>query len=102
QALTLGIRDYVGKCGFRRALVGLSGGIDSALTATLATDALGRENVVGVSLPSRFSSGHSRDDARELADNLGIEFHTIPIEPAVQAFLGQLDPLFAGTPFGLA
>ena len=102
HALELGIRDYVHKCGFTRVLVGLSGGIDSALTATLAADALGRENVVGVSMPSGFSSQHSRDDARDLAKNLGIEYHTVAIEPIVQAFLGELAPLFADTPFGLA
>jgi NAD+ synthase (glutamine-hydrolysing) len=102
RALVVGIRDYMHKCGFKRVLIGLSGGIDSALTAALAVDALGAENVVGISMPSRFSSGHSRDDARVLAENLGIEYHTIAIEPVVQAFLQQLDPLFHGTPFGLA
>ena len=101
-ALTLGIRDYIGKCGFKRVLVGLSGGIDSALTATMAVDALGAENVVGVSMPSRFSSTHSRDDAAALASNLGIEYHAVAIEPVFQAFLAQLDPLFKGTPFGIA
>lgn len=102
RALTLGIHDYVRKCGFRKVLIGLSGGIDSALTAVLATDALGKENVAGISMPSRFSSGHSRDDARDLARNLGIAYHVIPIEPIMQAYLGQLEPLFADTPFGLA
>lgn len=102
NALTLGIRDYVYKCGFKKALIGLSGGIDSALTATLAADALGPQNVMGVSMPSRFSSQHSRDDARDLAENLGIEYHTVAIEPIVEAFLGQLHDLFADTPFGLA
>ena len=102
EALKLGIRDYVGKCGFKQVLIGLSGGIDSALTAVLAADALGPENVVGISMPSQFSSGHSKDDARELAENLGIAFHTIAIEPIYRSFLGQLEPLFAGTQFGLA
>jgi len=102
NALVLGIRDYVAKCGFKHVLIGLSGGIDSALTATLAADALGGENVTGVSMPSVFSSQHSRDDAAELARNLGIEYHTIAIEPIIETFLRQLEPLFKGTPFGLA
>lgn len=101
-ALKLGLRDYIAKCGFKRVLVGLSGGIDSALTAALAADALGPENVVGVGMPSQYSSGHSLDDAEALARNLGIEFHTIAIEPLYNAFLGQLDDLFKGTEFGLA
>ena len=102
NALALGIRDYVHKCGFRRVLIGLSGGIDSALTAALAADALGPENVVGVSMPSRFSSQHSRDDAADLAAHLGIVCHTVAIEPMVESYLAQLGPLFEGTPFGLA
>lgn len=102
DALKLGIADYVYKCGFRRVLVGLSGGIDSALTAALAADALGPENVVGVLMPSRFSSDHSLTDAEALAKNIGIESHVIEIEPLVQAYLKQLAPLFAGTSFGLA
>ncbi|MEN6626172.1 MAG: NAD+ synthase [Candidatus Sumerlaeia bacterium] len=102
EALKLGIADYVCKCGFRRVLIGLSGGIDSALTAALAADALGPENVVGVLMPSRFSSDHSLSDAEALAKNLGIERHVIEIEPIVQVFLEQLEPLFAGTKFGLA
>ncbi|HOE95185.1 MAG TPA: NAD+ synthase [Candidatus Sumerlaeota bacterium] len=101
-ALKLGIHDYVAKCGFERVLLGLSGGIDSALTAVLAADALGPARVTGVAMPSRFSSRHSRDDARRLADNLAIDFHTLAIEPIYQAYLAQLEPLFAGTPFGLA
>ncbi|MCE5228913.1 NAD+ synthase [bacterium] len=102
EALKLGIADYVYKCGFRRVLIGLSGGIDSALTAALAADALGPENVVGVLMPSRFSSDHSLTDAEALAKNLGIERHIVEIEPIVQTFLKQLEPLFAGTKFGLA
>ncbi len=102
RALLLGIRDYVHKCGFKRVLIGLSGGIDSALTALLAADALGPENVVGVSMPSRFSSDHSRDDAHELAERLGIECHGVPIEPICESFLAQLEPLFAGTELGIA
>ena len=102
EALKLGLRDYFAKCGFRRCIIGSSGGIDSALALALATDALGSENVVSVSMPSQFSSDHSRDDAAELARRLGIEHHTIAIEPLYQAFMKQLEPLFAGTPFGLA
>src|SRR5579862_4343483 len=80
RALTLGVGDYVRKNGFQSAIISLSGGIDSALTATIAVDALGADRVTGVSLPSRYSSEGSRDDARALADNLGIRFLTIPIE----------------------
>lgn len=101
-ALTLGVRDYVHKCGFKRVLLGLSGGIDSALTAAIAADALGPESVVGVSMPSQFSSQHSRDDARILAENLGIEYHSFAIEPVFERFIQTLDPIFQGTKFGLA
>ena len=97
RALVLGTRDYLGKSGFTKALVGLSGGIDSALTATVAADALGRENVVGISMPSRYSSEGSITDSRELADSLGIEFWVIPIEPAHLAFTDMLEPHFTGT-----
>jgi NAD+ synthase (glutamine-hydrolysing) len=97
DALVLGLRDYVHKSGFHKALVGLSGGIDSALTAALAVEALGRENVVGISLPSRISSQHSRDDARILAANLGIAYHSVGIAGLVEAAEGALAPLFAGT-----
>ncbi|HET9110741.1 MAG TPA: NAD+ synthase [Ktedonobacterales bacterium] len=94
RALTLGVRDYVRKGGFSEALVALSGGIDSALTAAIAVDALGADNVLGVSLPSRYSSEGSRHDARELAENLGIRFMTIPIEPVFTAALETLaEPL---------
>ncbi|HEX9035889.1 MAG TPA: NAD+ synthase [Ktedonobacterales bacterium] len=94
RALTLGVRDYVHKGGFTEALVALSGGIDSALTAVIATDALGAEHVTGVSLPSRYSSAGSRDDARDLATNLGIRFMTIPIEGVFAAGLETLrEPL---------
>jgi NAD+ synthetase len=101
-ALTLGIRDYMAKCGFKKAVVGSSGGIDSALTLALAAAAIGRRNVVSVAMPSQFSSGHSRSDAADLAGRLGVEHHEIAIEPIYQAYLARLDPLFAGTPFGLA
>lgn len=95
HALLLGINDYVRKCGFRGVVIGLSGGIDSAVTAALARRALGPENVVGISMPSRFSSEGSKSDARALAENLGIEFHTIPIEEIFQSYLTALQPLFA-------
>lgn len=96
-ALMLGTRDYVRKTGFRKALIGLSGGIDSALTAAIAVDALGRENVVGVGMPSRFSSEGSVSDAKELADKLGIDFQIVPIEPAHLAFTDMLEPYFRDT-----
>jgi len=95
-ALVLGLADYVHKCGFEKALVGLSGGIDSAVTAVLAVEALGPKQVLGVALPSRFSSAHSLADARQLAANLGIEFLVVPIEPAHQAFEAMLAEPFAG------
>ncbi|MFY3744070.1 NAD+ synthase [Anaeromyxobacter sp. Red801] len=90
RALVMGVRDYVRKCGFRQAVVGLSGGIDSALTACIAAEALGAENVLGVGMPSRYSSGHSREDAAELARNLGVRFREIGIEPMHAAFLAAL------------
>ena len=98
DALVLGLRDYAHKTGFRRALVALSGGIDSAVVGVLAAAALGPENVTGVSLPSAISSQHSRDDARTLAGNLGIAFQTIPIADAVAATEAALGPAFAGRP----
>ncbi|WP_322796246.1 nitrilase-related carbon-nitrogen hydrolase, partial [Tepidiforma sp.] len=90
RALVLATRDYLHKTGFREAIIGLSGGIDSAVVAAVAVDALGAERVMGVSMPSRYSSEHSREDARELAENLGIRFLTIPIEPAHAAMLTML------------
>ncbi|HVZ64936.1 MAG TPA: NAD+ synthase [Lacunisphaera sp.] len=102
DALVLGVRDYAHKTGFKRALVALSGGIDSALVAVIAAEALGRENVTGVSLPSAISSQHSRDDARTLASNLGIRFETIAIADAVAASEAALGPLFAGRPRDVA
>lgn len=97
-ALVLGLRDYAHKSGFKRALVALSGGIDSALVAELAVTAFGPENVLGVSLPSAISSDHSKDDARALAQNLGIRFETIAIADAVAATEHALAPIFTGRP----
>jgi NAD+ synthase (glutamine-hydrolysing) len=91
SALVLGVKDYVRKCGFRAAIVGLSGGIDSAVTACIAAEALGPQAVLGVAMPSRYSSDHSREDAAELARNLGIRFREISIEPMHAAFLAQLE-----------
>lgn len=97
-ALVMGVRDYVRKCGFRTAVVGLSGGIDSAVVAALAAEALGPENVHGVAMPGRFSSDHSREDARALAESLGIRFSEIAIEPVHSAYERLLAPHFAGRP----
>jgi len=97
-ALVLGLRDYAHKSGFKKALIALSGGIDSALVAELAVEALGSDNVIGVSLPSAISSQHSRDDARDLARNLGIRFETISIADTVAAAEASLGPVFAGRP----
>ena len=102
RALTLGTRDYVRKCGFDKVLVALSGGIDSSLVAAIAVDALGSENVVGVSMPSRFSSEVSVVDAKLLADNLGIELWTLPIEQPFEAMLNTLEPQFKGTDWGVS
>jgi NAD+ synthase (glutamine-hydrolysing) len=102
DALVLGTRDYVRKCGFKKALVGLSGGIDSALVAALAVEALGKENVHGIGMPSEFSSPGSIEDARALAGNLGIAFDLLPIAPVFEQFQHGLQPLFHGTAFGLA
>jgi NAD+ synthase (glutamine-hydrolysing) len=102
DALVLGTRDYVRKCGFSKALIGLSGGIDSALVAAIAVEALGPENVLGVGMPSEFSSSGSIDDARALADNLGIRFELVAIRDVFTQYQHTLEPLFAGTPFGLA
>ena len=96
RALVLGVRDYFQKCGFQSAVLGLSGGIDSALTAVIAVEALGAENVRGVSLPSQYSSQGSLDDARILAENLGIRYDIVPIQPVFQPVKGQLSDIFAG------
>ncbi|MFL5277870.1 MAG: NAD+ synthase [Myxococcales bacterium] len=95
-ALTLGIRDYARKTGFRSAVLGLSGGIDSALTAVLAARALGRENVTGIAMPSRYTANMSNEDAAVLAERLGIHFHTIAIEAIFSAYLSALEPIFRG------
>ncbi len=97
SALVMGTRDYLHKNGFQRAVIGLSGGIDSALVACIAADALGAENVIGVSMPSRYSSDHSKTDAQQLAENLGIRYETIPIEPIFTGYLTTLAPQFADT-----
>jgi NAD+ synthase (glutamine-hydrolysing) len=96
SALVLGTRDYMHKCGFQKAIIGLSGGIDSALTAAIATDAIGAENVIGVGMPGPYSSQGSIDDARNLAKNLGIRFELISINPAYEAYREMLRGVFAG------
>ena len=102
DALVLGTQDYVRKCGFSKVLVGLSGGIDSALVAAIAVEALGAENVVGIGMPTEYSSLGSIQDARKLAKNLGVRFELLPIHDVFAQFQHVLQPLFAGTPFGLA
>ncbi|HEY4356994.1 MAG TPA: NAD+ synthase [Acidobacteriaceae bacterium] len=102
NALVLGTRDYLHKCGFRKALLGLSGGIDSALVAAIAVEALGAENVQGIGMPSEFSSTGSVSDAEKLARNLGIAFSIVPIRGIYEAFSKELEPFFAGSAFGLA
>ncbi len=102
DALVLGVRDYFRKTGFGHAYIGLSGGIDSSLVAVITTTSLGKENVTGVSMPSRYSSDHSKGDARVLADNLGIEFLTIAIEPIFVAYLEQLRQPFKERPADVA
>jgi NAD+ synthase (glutamine-hydrolysing) len=97
SALSLGLGDYVRKCGFKSVIIGLSGGIDSALIAAIAVDALGANNVFGVSMPSRYSSGGSRTDAEKLAHNLGIRYEVLPIEPVFKSVESQLQKVFAGT-----
>ncbi len=98
DALVLGVRDYLGKCGFRSAVIGLSGGIDSAVTAVLAVAALGKENVRGVALPSQYSSAGSLDDAQALAENLGIQYDVIPIETGFETAKQSLAPVFGDRP----
>jgi NAD+ synthase (glutamine-hydrolysing) len=96
EALTLGTRDYIGKCGFKKAVVGLSGGIDSAVVCAVACRAIGKDNVIGVAMPSRYSSAGSLDDAKALAENLGIRYDVIPIEEAFNGFEHMMSPAFDG------
>lgn len=102
NALVLGVKDYFGKLGFTKAIIGLSGGIDSAVTAVIAARALGAENVLVVLMPSQFSSQHSVDDAIALAENLGSPYHIIPIEKAYHTFMSLLEGPFEGKPFNIA
>jgi NAD+ synthase (glutamine-hydrolysing) len=101
QALVLGTRDYVRKNGFKKVVIGLSGGIDSSLTAAIARDALGPENVTGVAMPSRYSSADSVEDARRVADNLGMALETVSIDDTFQAYLDMLAEQFEGTKSGV-
>ena len=96
RALVLGTRDYIRKCGFTQAILGLSGGIDSALVAAIAVDALGPENVIGVGMPGPYSSEHSLNDARILADNLGMQFMVVPIDGMFASFRQTMEPMFKG------
>ncbi|HXB32614.1 MAG TPA: NAD+ synthase [Puia sp.] len=102
QALILGIRDYFSKMGFSKAILGSSGGIDSAVTLTLACEALGTDNVRAILLPSPYSSGHSVSDAEQLSRNLGNPYDIIPIREVYEALLSVLKPVFGDLPFGLA
>lgn len=102
DALVLGVKDYVHKCRFSKVLLGLSGGVDSALVAAIATAALGKENVIGILMPSPYSSEHSISDALALAENLDIQTEILPIGELMQAFDQSLNDLFAGTEFGIA
>ena len=102
DALILGIKDYFDKLGFKKAILGLSGGIDSAVVLCLAADALGKENVMSLLLPSGFSSGHSVDDAKLLSENLGTKYEVVPVEDNFQATLKTLQPFFKNLPFNLA
>lgn len=102
HALVLGVRDYFQKSGFKKACLGLSGGIDSALTLCIAVEALGKENVLAIVMPSRFSSEHSFEDAKALVDRLGVEWVELPIEGPFQAYLDLLEPYFQGKPYDAA
>jgi NAD+ synthase (glutamine-hydrolysing) len=102
QALILGIRDYFSKMGFSKAILGSSGGIDSAVTLALACEALGKENVTAVLMPSQFSSDHSVTDAEKLSKNLGNPYHILPIKNIFEAFIAELKPVFKDLPFGVA
>jgi NAD+ synthase (glutamine-hydrolysing) len=102
SALVLGVKDYARKCGFSKAILGLSGGIDSSLVAAIAAAALGKENVLGVLMPSPYSSEHSISDAEALINNLEINSHQLPIGEAMSVYDKMLEPLFTGTSFGIA
>ena len=102
DALVLGIRDYFAKLGFKKAILGLSGGIDSAIVLYLAVQALGKENVLSLLLPSGFSTEHSLADAKQLCENLGTKYETVPIENNFQTFIKTLEPFFNGLPFNVA
>ena len=102
QALVLGIQDYMRKCGFSTAIVGLSGGIDSAVTCAIAAAAVGGENLVAVTMPGPYSSPGSVDDSKELAENLGIRLEVIPITSAYESYLRALKPHFEGSEPGIA
>jgi NAD+ synthase (glutamine-hydrolysing) len=102
QIIVLGIRDYFVKMGFTKAILGSSGGIDSAVTLALACDALGAENVTAVLMPSQFSTNHSVSDAELLSKNLGNPYHTIAIKPIFDVFMQQLEPIYKDLPFSLA
>src|SRR4030067_718177 len=96
RALVLGTRDYVTKNGFKKVVIGLSGGIDSSLVAVIAVEALGKENVIGVSMPSRYTSSGSITDAEKLSENIGIELITVPIEKPFSAYLDMVSQVFSG------
>ncbi len=98
RALVLGTRDYAAKCGFKKAVVGLSGGIDSALAAAIAAEALGPDHVLGVSMPSMYSTDHSKADAAALAKSLGIEYKALPIQPLFDGYMDEFQKLFVGLP----
>ena len=102
SALVLGVKDYARKCGFNKAILGLSGGIDSAIVAEIASEALGAENVLGVLMPSPYSSDHSVSDAVDLVNSLGIKSQKLEIQEAMSAYDTILEPMFAGTEFGIA
>ncbi|MGH2416387.1 MAG: NAD(+) synthase, partial [Microcystaceae cyanobacterium] len=102
SALVLGVKDYAQKCGFSKTILGLSGGIDSSLVAAIAAEAMGAKNVLGVLMPSPYSSEHSVTDAQALAKNLGINHYELPIETAMKAYDALLESLFQGTHFGIA
>lgn len=102
DALVLGTRDYLRKCGFSRVVIGLSGGIDSSLVAAIAVEAVGKENVTGIGMPGPYSSDHSVKDARDMAEKLGVRFELVPIQAGYEAAVASLESLFAGTQPGVA